>query len=81
MPGYKLLVSFEVKPPDGDSFHDVFDEVREVNDINDEEKELDGITSSMISRFSDQGYEWTILEKCVELQPVQKESDLTTLML
>lgn len=81
MPGYKLLISFEVKPPEGDSFHDTFDEIREFKDINSAENELDVITSTMISRFSDQGYEWTILEKCVVLQTEQKESDLTALML
>ena len=81
MPKYRLLVSFEVRPPDGTPFAESFDEIRECKDIKDAEKELDTITSVMVSGFSDQGYEWVILEKCVELHQGHKESDLTALLL
>jgi len=70
MPRYKLLLSFDVKPPDSEIFQKSFDEIREFNDIMSAENELDHITSLMISEFSDQGFEWTILEKCVILDTV-----------
>jgi hypothetical protein len=81
MPKYRLLISFEVKPLDSSPFPESFDEIREFKDIKAAEKELESITSTMVSGYSDQGYLWTILEKCVVLHKEQKESDLSMLLL
>lgn len=81
MSRYRIFVSFEVKPPDGSSFPESFDGIREFKDLEGAEKELVSIISAMVSRYSDQGYEWTIIEKCIEIQKDKQESDLTTLML
>ena len=45
------------------------------------EKELESIISVMVSGYSDQGYEWTILEKCVEDQKAIQGTDLSTQVL
>ena len=81
MPKYRLLVSFEVRTPDGTPFPESLDQIRECKDMNDVEKELDSITSVMVSGFSAQGYDWVIQEKCVVLHKGHKESDLSALLL
>jgi len=81
MPKYRLLISFDVKPPDSSPFAQSFDEIKEFKHPEDAEKELEAVLSAMVSRFSDQGFEWTLLEKCIELQKDRKESDLPTLLL
>ena len=81
MPKYRLFISFEVKPPDGSTFNESFDEIQEFKDFKTAQKELESITSVMISRFSDQGYEWTILDKCIEEQRGKHISDLPALIL
>lgn len=80
MSKYRISVSFEVRPPDGSPFPDVFDEIREFQSLPDAEKELESIISVMVSGYSDQGYEWTILEKCVEAQKAIQGSDLSALI-
>ena len=81
MAKFRIFVSFEVKPPDSSPFPEVFDEIREFKNLPAAEKELESIISVMVSGYSDQGYQWTILEKCIEAQKAIQGTDLSTLVL
>ena len=75
MPEYKLTVLFEVRPPDGSPSPQSVEETKEFPDLLSAEIHLDEIASKLISEFSDRGYEWTMVEKCVALQQEEAEQE------
>lgn len=75
MPEYKLTLLFEVRPPDGSPYPQSVEETKEFPDLTSAEAHLDEIASTLISEFSDRGYEWTIAEKCTTLQLEELEQE------
>ncbi|HZV70907.1 MAG TPA: hypothetical protein VFG10_15230 [Saprospiraceae bacterium] len=76
---YKILIVFEVKEREGEASQNIFEHIAEFESMDVAEDFLESQMSMMISEFSQNSLEWTMLEKSVASQE-QKESDHIAMM-
>jgi hypothetical protein len=65
MPQFRLKVLFETKSKEGEASHQSYDLVEDFSDLDNAEKALEYQISTMVSDFSTNSLDWTLLEKNV----------------
>lgn len=65
MPNYRLLAVFALRRPDYTEFESRYEDVVSCGSSGEAEEKLEIKISEMISEYSVQSFEWTLLEKCI----------------
>ena len=85
MPRYRLTAKFQVNDSSGTSSIEAYDEVIDCDDQKAAKECLDAQISKMISSYSNQSQDWTLIEMNVSLfadeDPVQKKDLQNGIML